>query len=149
MLRRKQVIIPETILQPLFTFLRYTLLGTRHLNKFTAGIYNENPVIEPLPVASRKRKRIIQQLAEGPSLAKKRKFPLSWVKEALRGVSLGIVEDQVRILESHAVVVRPTKRSVQLVRAFSDRARAYMIGNCAFTYAEIANVEEDAAALTD
>ena len=67
----------------------------------------------------------------------------------MNGFSLQVIENQVCILESHAVVTRPTKRSVSLVRTFSDRARAYMVDSCDLTYVEIAKVEEDASHLTD
>ena len=149
MIERKTVTIPDDILQPLFRFLRYTQLGARHLNKFSAGVSNDNPVLEPLPVASNKRKRLILRLGEGHTRAKKRRFPFSRVKEAVRAESLQIVEDQVRILESHAIVECPSKRSVQLVRSFSDRAQAYMVESCGLTYVEIAQLEVDAADLRD
>ena len=149
MLKRKHAIIPQTILKPLFLFMRYTLIGAAHLNKYASGLDNADPILEPLPEASRKRKRIIERLALGLTPAKKRKFPLSRVKEALRADDPNSIEEQACILESHGVVVRPTSRSVELVRSLSARVRRYMFASCALSYAQIASVEEKAAELID
>ena len=150
MINQKNYTIPNEVLKPLFRFMRYSLLGARHLNKFSVGAPNDMPVREPLvATANNKRKRIISRLAQGYTRAKKRRFPLSRVKDAVGEVSLVVIEDQIRILESHAVVLRPSKRSVQLVRTFSERARAYMVSSCGFTFPEITAVENTVTILID
>ena len=129
--------------------MRYTLIGSAHLNKFTCGIPNEVPVLEPHQAASNKRKLIIERLSEGLTPAKKRRFPLSRVKEALRAIQPTMIENQVRILESHAIVSKPSNRTVELVRRFSQRARVYMSGSCDLTEQEIVTVEENMTELQD
>ena len=149
MLLAKSVVVPDTIIEPLIIFMRYTIIGAAHLNTLTSEGMNANPVLEHLPAASLKRKRIIERLALGLTRDKKRRFPLSRVKEALGRENSSCVEDQVTILESHSIVVRPTNRTVQLVRAFSALARNYMVANCALTDADVVSVERNAALLTD
>ena len=80
-------------------FLWHTFLGAAHLNKSAAEVSIELPVQEPQPAASRKRKRIIERLALGLTPLKKRKFAFSRVKEALGGMDMTTIEEQVRILE--------------------------------------------------
>ena len=129
--------------------MRHTFLGTAHLNKMAAGVPFEVPLLEQRPVASRKRKRIIQRLSIGLSRQKKRKFPFSRVKEALGALDMETIENQLSILEVHSIVIRPTNRTVELVRTFSERARLFMNDSCALTTDEIAAIEVNANQLTD
>ena len=145
----KFIIFPDEAIKPLLKFMRYTLIGSAHLNKFTSGIPNEVPVLEPLQAASNKRKRIIERLSEGLTGAKRRRFPLSRVKEALRAIQPTMIENQVRILESHAIVSKPSNRTVELVRRFSERARVYMSVSCDLTEQEIVTIEENMTELQD
>lgn len=149
MLEATHVIIPQNILKPLFLFIRYTLIGAAHLNQYASGIHNAEPILEPVLAASRKRKRIIERLALGLTRLKKRKFPLSRVKEALGTDDPNSIEEQVCILVTHGILVRPTSRSVELVRTFSARVRNYIVANCGLSYTQLAAVEEQAEDLTD
>ena len=149
MLEATHVIIPQNILKPLFLFIRYTLIGAAHLNQYASGIHNAEPILEPVLAASRKRKRIIERLALVLTRLKKRKFPLSRVKEALGTDDPNSIEEQVCILVTHGILVRPTSRSVELVRTFSARVRNYIVANCGLSYTQLAAVEEQAEDLTD
>ena len=141
--------IPQDVLVPMFTFLRYGLLGSLHLNKVAACVPQNIPVLESLQQASRKRKRIVERLSVGLSPRKLRKFPISRVKTALGDLTSITVDNQIRILESHDVVFRPTRRSVELTRMFSATSRAYLIASCNYTAPEVARLELIAADLTD
>ena len=107
------------------------------------------PVLKPHNLASRKRKRIVERLARGFSPRKLRKFSVSRVKQALQGIDPTAIEDQVRILEAHDIVLRPTQKTVELMRVFNERSRAYLGSSCAFSIQEIGTLEEAAATLID
>ena len=149
MRNEKFVTIPQDIMVPLFRFLRYTILGALHLNKLGASDQNVQPVLEPHNLASRKRKRIVERLARGFSPRKLRKFSVSRVKQAVQGIDPTAIEDQVRILEAHDIVLRPTQKTVELMRVFNERSRAYLGSSCAFSIQEIGTLEEAAATLID
>ena len=46
------------------------------------------------------------------------------------------IEEQIRILEAHVVVTCPSRRSVELVRRFSERAQGFLMSSCGYNAAE-------------
>ena len=63
------------------------------------------PVLQHLPAAPKKRKRIIERLALGLTTAKKRLLLLSRVQNALGRKNKSCVAEHVRILEIHAIIL--------------------------------------------
>ena len=82
---------------------------------------------------TKKRKRIIERMLDGLGPRKKRKFPISKVKESLQCFSGDFIEDQLRLLETHVMVDKPKRRTVQFVENSSLDAIGYLQGNCDLT----------------
>ena len=91
--RQKRATIPAHILDPLFRFMRYTLLGSFHLNNYAAGAPRDAPVLSNTIASSNKRKRIVDRLSIGLTGAKRRRFPLSRLNESLGEISLQAIEN--------------------------------------------------------
>ena len=119
------------------------------MNALANGLRHPAPLLPPSGVISRKRKRIIQRLAQGFTGIKKRKFYISNIKEYLRPYTRDIIVTQIRILESHAVVTQPTKKSVELMRTLSASARAYLLTECQFAEDEIIQLDQANSLLVD
>ena len=65
MLITKIITIPDCIPEPLFLFMRYTLIGAIHLNKHAVGVSGIHDILPDGTVSSLKRKRIIERLSRG------------------------------------------------------------------------------------
>ena len=130
----KVATIQDSILDPLFNFLLYSLKCAFQLNALAnggsqiAGTVNEN---------AKKRKRIIERLAKGYTANKRRRFPISKVKESLQALGANCIEEQLSVLASHVVVEKPTNKSICLVSALSIDAQSYLKTNCTYSDMEI------------
>ena len=71
MIDAKYVIIPNHILDPLFCFMRYTLICALHLNKLGKEAPGDGSLVPNNQVINNKRKRIVDKLANGYTVAKK------------------------------------------------------------------------------
>ena len=147
--RRKRATIPAHILDPLFLFMRYTLLGSFHLNNYAAGAPPEAPVLSNTIASSNKRKRIVERLSIGLTGAKRRRFPLSRLNESLGDISLQAIENQLGILETHVIVTCPTRRTVELVRRLSDNAQNYLVNSCGYSQNDLIQLIQAISQLTD
>ena len=149
MLTAKVVTIPETIVKPLMDFMTYTLKSVIHLNEFVAGKRGSIPVHASHDMANNKRKRIVGRLSLGLTAAKRRRFTLSKLSHALGDIPKPTIVSQVRILESHAVVTCPTRRSVQLNRILSHDVQAYLLAHCGYTQVELVTLMNNSEMLRD
>ena len=149
MLTAKVVTIPETIVKPLIDFMSYALKSVIHLNEFVAGKRGSVPVHASREMANNKRKRIVERLSLGLTAAKRRRFTLSKLSHALGDIPKPTIESQVRILESHAVVTCPTRRSVQLNRILSHDVQAYLLAHCGYTQVELVTLMNNSEQLRD
>ena len=130
----KVATVHDYILEPVFNFLRYSLKCAFQLNALANGVSqisgkcNEN---------ANKRKRIVERLAKGYTSNKRRRFPISKIKESLQSVSASSIEEQLSVLESHVVVEKPTNKSTCLVNALSIDAQSFLKTKCKFTDMEV------------
>ena len=136
LLVNKRATIPSHLFDPLFCFMRYTLLGTFHLNKYATGINLNNPILPDASLSSIKRKLIVNRLSDGYSREKRRRFTLSRLNESLRNVNINTLVAEIGILESKAVVSCPTRRSVELSRRFGENTQKYLRLSCGFSQTE-------------
>ena len=149
MITRGSATIPDHILDPLFCFMRYTLMVALHLNKLAAGT-RVNSVVRPVDgSAPANRKRIISRLSFGFSAAKRRCFRFSRLKAVLRGLNNNTFEEQIALLEAHVVVTCPTRRSVELSRSFSVNAETYLKTSCDYSNVDLAELRQNISLLTD
>ena len=99
-----KVTIPDAILDSLFRFIRYCLLGAMHLNRLAAGLIapleNVNRNIEE----SKIRKRVVERMCLGFSPRKKRRFPMSKLRAALSKVDDTKLANELRVLETHVII---------------------------------------------
>ena len=121
---------------PLLLFTTYTLKGAFHLNQLAAQCGGALPEIPP-DSSPRKRKRIVVRLSEGLERARKRKFTISKLKAAFADISRDEIEEQIAILQSHAVVVKPTNKSVELCRAMGATALEFLKTQCNYSPADL------------
>ena len=87
-------------------------------------------------------------MLDGLGPRKKRKFPISKVKESLQWFSGDFIEDQLRLLETHVMVDKPKGGTVQLVENFSLDAIGHLQGNCDFDGNELMGLQEKIQNLT-
>ena len=93
-----------------------------------------------MPRADRKGKRIVVRLSKGLTANKKRRFTLSKLKHFLGDITQETLENQIHILESHAVVSCPTRKSVELTRDLSLDVQTYLITHCTFTPPQVVDI---------
>ena len=74
---------------------------------------------------------------------------MSKLKHALGDITQQTLEDQIHILESHAVVSCPTRKSVDLTRQLSLDVQTYLITHCTFTPPQVVEVINDSLELQD
>ena len=91
----------------------------------------------------------MERLSLGLTAAKKRRFTLSKLSHALGNIPKATIESQIRILESHAVVTCPTRRSVELNRIFSQDVQTYLLVNCSYTQVELITLMHNSEQLND
>ena len=143
-LEAKIIHIGEDLLEPIFIFIRFCLKGSFHLNKLAAGSLPSN--VHPNADA-RKRKRIIERMSIG--LRKKRRFPVSKVKESLQSINPMEVENQLEILSTHVIIERPTRKSACLVRQMSEDAERFLKSECLYNEAELNVLKRKVTLLED
>ena len=143
------VTIPDRIIKPLMGFMTYTLKGAFHLNAFVAQKLGQMGLDVIMVPANGKRKRIVDRLSRGLTAEKKRRFSFSKLNHSLGSITKETMENQVRILESHAVVTCPTRRSVELTRNLSPDVQTYLIGHCNFTPELVITLMHDSLELQD
>ena len=71
------------------------------------------------------------------------------LKHALGDITQQTLEDPIHILESHAVVSCPTRKSVDLTRQLSLDVQTYLITHCTFTPPQVVEVINDSLELQD
>ena len=130
-------------------FMTYTLKSVIHLNEFVAGNLGNIPAHSSHDMANNKRKRIVGRLSLGLTATKRRRFTLSKLLHALGDIPKPTIESQARILESHAVVTCPTRRSVQLNSILSHDVQAYLLAHCGYTQVELATLMNNSEQLID
>ena len=146
----RMVTIPDVILPSLLQLLTYILKGTFLLNKLATDQPLSSVPMQPKSRGSQKRYRIVKRLAEGVGRAKKRRFFVCNLMKAMRQISREEIEQEVRVLKSHAVVDTPTHRSVTLERDFNDDAMKYLKVHCGYgNDAALAQLVQATAELTD
>ena len=143
------VTIPESIITPLMGFMTYTLKGAFHLNAYVGKSSGRMPVNIVMPRGDRKRKRIVVRLSKGLTANKKRQFTLSKLKHSLGDITQETLENQIPILESHAVVSCPTRKSAELTRELSLDVQTYLITHCTFTPPQVVEVIHNSLELLD
>ena len=72
-------------------------------------------------------------MALGNGLVYQRACSFDRLNESLGDISLEAIEEQIGILESHVIITRPTRRSVELSRRFSVNAQNYLVNICGYT----------------
>ena len=136
-------------MKPLLLFITYTLKSAFHLNQLVEPPLPGADPANVLASGALKRKKIVERLSQGLDRVKKRKFPLSKLNSSFGEYTRPEIETQVNILKSHAVVDKPTNRSVALARSFSITAREYLKKECNFLDTEITELKERNGNLTD
>ena len=149
LITRGRATIPDHILDPLFCFMRYTILGALHLNKLAVGSQLNLIIRQETDSSTLNRKRIVCRLSLGFTAEKKRLFLLSRLKDALGGLNITIIEQQIALLESHVIVTCPTRRSVELSRGFSVNAKIYLKNSCGFSNTDIVELLQNITLLID
>jgi len=142
MIEDKVVTIPREIIPQLLSLITYILKGIFHLNKLAHGRVVDPPKKFPATRASRKRNRIVWHLSRGSGRAKRRRFFMSKLDQALAKIGTEDLEQQVRILKAHSIVVAPTHRSVALEKEFSEAAMKYLRESCEYDDHALAELEQ-------
>ena len=145
MLEKGIVEIGDEILEPVFKFLEYCLLGSFSLNALAAG---HKPGEQLQVTGSRKRKRIVQRMARGLTPQKRRRFSISKIKESLQCFSSEDIEQQLAVLVSHVIIEKPTRKSISMVRNLSLIAESYLKTHCLYTTNEIVGLKRMMSELT-
>ena len=145
-LEQGAIIIDNEILDPVFKFVRYCLLGSFHLNEFATGADLSKPQVN---LDVQKRKRIIERMANGLTARKRRRFSISKVNEALQSISKYEIEEQLNLLVSHVIIEKPTRKSACLVRNLSNDAETYLKEHCQYNDQELRGLKRKIAELVD
>ena len=138
------VTIGDDILNPIFKFLEYCLVGAFHLNEFSAGNVSKKTEINP---HSKKRKRIVERMAKGLTSNKRRRFQISKVKECFQCYTSNDIEEQLKILITHVIIEKSSRKSVGLVQNLSENAEAYLKTHCLFKEDEITTLKSNISQL--
>ena len=137
MILKKSAVISDEVIPPLLEFMRFALMGAFHLNKLATGFRVSQAGEMSRNTGSLKRKRIVERMSQGCSAEKKRRFAVSKLAESLKSLGKQSVRSQLRILETHVVVEKPTHRSVSLVKELSEDAREYLKTSCGYSNEDI------------
>ena len=100
-------------------------------------------------VGSRKRKRIVQRLAQGLGRARKRRFFISNLVKSMNNFSKEAIQQQIKILITQSIVSAPTHKSVQLERTISEDAKTFLKMSCNYDENELTQLEIANGQLTD
>ena len=88
-----------------------------------------------------KRKRIVERMARGLTPRKRRRFPISKIKECFQALTSDEIEQQLHILCTHVILEKPSRSSVGLVENLSRDAENYLKAHCIFNDIEIINLK--------
>ena len=149
LITQKRATIPSRILDPLFSFMRYSLLAAFHLNMHAADGHVNASLLPDAVVLSLKRKRIVDRLSLGYTRAKRRRITFSRLDEALGGITKEQIEEQIYILETHDIVTLPTRRSVELSRRLNVGAHDYLLNSCGYSNNDIVMLTQANSLLID
>lgn len=138
--------IDATILDPLFRFIRYYLLGAFHLTSRSFDIRQD--AAKQLS-ESRKRKRIVLRMARGYTPRKKRCFPMSKLKASFSCYAEEDFLQQLNVLSANVIIEKPSVRSVQLVHNFSLEALAFLEKSCGLDGNAIMDLQQKISLLED
>ena len=119
-------------------------LGCRYIYYVVTPLYPPDAV-----VLSLKRKRIVDRISQGYTRAKRRRFPFSRLNEALGGITIEQIEEQICILETHDIVTLPTRRSVELSRHLNVGAHDYLVNSCGYGNNDIVMLTQANSLLID
>ena len=87
--------------------MRYTLFAAFHLNMHAAGGHVNAALLPDAVVLSLKRKRTVDRISLGYTRANRRRFTFSRLDEALGGLTIEQIVEQIYILETHDIVTLP------------------------------------------
>ena len=76
-------------------------------------------------------------MSRGLTSRKKRRFPISKVKECFKAFNSDEIEQQLHILCTHVIVEKPSRMSVGLVQNLSRDAENYLKAHCIYNDNEI------------
>ena len=88
-------------------------------------------------------------MARGLAPRKKRRFPISKVKESLQSINGNEIEVQIDILTTHVIIERPTRKTASLVRNLSQDADSFLKGHCSYNEQELHNLKRQITLLRD
>ena len=88
-------------------------------------------------------------MANGLNPNKKRRFPISKIKESLQRINSYEVEEQLNILESRVIIEKPSLKSARLVRNMSQNDETYLKEHCQYNDQEISGLKKKIYLLTD
>ena len=88
-------------------------------------------------------------MAIGLTPRKKRRFPVSKVKESLQSLTANDIDIQLDILTAHVIVERPTRKTASLIRDLSNDAESYLMEHCSFNDQELRSLKRNISELID
>ena len=141
----KKAIISKSVVDAIFHFLRYCLLGGFHLNNHAAA----SGVSIDIKQGARKRKRIIERMAKGINPGKRRRFHVSKIKEALKCFTGDDIDKQLKVLAVHEIIEKPTSASVRLVKNLSLEATSFLQSKCLYDGNDIEQLKIQIESLND
>ena len=146
----KKINIPNIIVPKLVNLMTYILKGVILLNKLAKGQPLATVPIQPQVRGANKRYRIVKRLSEGMGRTKKRKFWISKLERALGSMGKEDLHEEIKILKSHAIIKRPTHKTVALEREFTEAAMKFLKSSCLYnTDEEVASMMQSNNNLTD
>ena len=96
-----------------------------------------------------KRKAIVLRLSEGEGGDRKRRVYISRLQRSFREINSEILQQQLLILKSQAVITSPTLRSVALERRIGAHAVQYLSEKCDYSIEELRALHTANANLRD
>ena len=143
------VTFPLKIIPPFLLLMNYIIEGVFILNKYASGSSLVEAQGAVAASGSRKRRGIVQRLAQGYGRAKKRRFYISMLGKSFADINTEEMEQQLRILRSQGLITAPTHRSVSLERNLGPNAVQFLRESCDFADDDIATLLAANTNLTD
>ena len=116
---------------------------------FAAGPHDRSSVLPDPQSTALKRKRIVQLLSHGFTRRKRRCFQFSRLNDTLREFPIETIQEQIGILQTHVVVVCPTRRTVELSRNLSANVQIFLKNSCGFSDTELTQLTQNNSILID
>ena len=82
---------------------------------------SQSPAASNAELPSQKRHRIVERLSEGIDRAKTRKFTFSKLMYCVGSIARQDIADQIKMLDAHAVVTYPMKRTPKVLTYLTQR----------------------------